>query len=102
MSTTAHTPFYVELKPAAAAICAIARAAVAKATCLQVSCTVLIYTFRNLRTITLTLQIRPLTATLAVFILTRADATVYVGGLDEECDEELLWELMLQAGPVGT
>jgi len=28
------------------------------------------------------------------------DATVYVGGLDEECSEELLWELMLQAGPV--
>ena len=29
-----------------------------------------------------------------------ADATVYVGGLDEQCTEELIWELMLQAGPV--
>lgn len=29
------------------------------------------------------------------------DATVYVGDLDQQCDESLLWELMLQAGPVG-
>lgn len=28
------------------------------------------------------------------------DATVYVGGLDEKMNEELLWELMLQCGPV--
>jgi splicing factor 3B subunit 4 len=28
------------------------------------------------------------------------DATVYVGNLDEKITEELLWELMLQAGPV--
>lgn len=28
------------------------------------------------------------------------DATVYVGNLDEKVDDELLWELMLQAGPV--
>ncbi|KAK8813541.1 hypothetical protein WA556_000117 [Blastocystis sp. ATCC 50177/Nand II] len=28
------------------------------------------------------------------------DATVYVGGLDERVDEELLWELFLQFGPV--
>ena len=30
-----------------------------------------------------------------------ADATVYVGGLDEKISEALLWELFLQAGPVG-
>nr|XP_013811975.1 PREDICTED: polyadenylate-binding protein 4-like [Apteryx mantelli mantelli] len=29
-----------------------------------------------------------------------ADATVYVGGLDEKVSEPLLWELFLQAGPV--
>lgn len=28
------------------------------------------------------------------------EATVYVGNLDEKVSEELLWELMLQAGPV--
>lgn len=28
------------------------------------------------------------------------DATVYVGNLDEKVTDELLWELMLQAGPV--
>eukprot|EP00617_Octactis_speculum_P013555 CAMPEP_0185767476 /NCGR_PEP_ID=MMETSP1174-20130828/43967_1 /TAXON_ID=35687 /ORGANISM="Dictyocha speculum, Strain CCMP1381" /LENGTH=348 /DNA_ID=CAMNT_0028451713 /DNA_START=59 /DNA_END=1105 /DNA_ORIENTATION=+ len=28
------------------------------------------------------------------------DATCYCGNLDEQVDEELLWELMLQAGPV--
>lgn len=28
------------------------------------------------------------------------DATVYVGNLDEKVTEELLWELMVQAGPV--
>jgi len=30
-----------------------------------------------------------------------ADATVYVGGLDEKVSESVLWELFLQAGPVG-
>ena len=30
-----------------------------------------------------------------------ADATVYVGGLDEKVSESLLWELFVQAGPVG-
>lgn len=30
----------------------------------------------------------------------RQDATCYVGNLDEGVDEELLWELMVQAGPV--
>lgn len=30
------------------------------------------------------------------------DATVYVGGLDEKVSEALLWELFLQAGPIGT
>jgi splicing factor 3B subunit 4 len=29
------------------------------------------------------------------------DATVYVGNLDEKVNEAILWELMLQAGPVG-
>jgi hypothetical protein len=29
------------------------------------------------------------------------DATVYVGGLDEKVSEAILWELFLQAGPVG-
>ena len=29
------------------------------------------------------------------------DATVYVGGLDEKMTEALMWELFLQAGPVG-
>ena len=29
------------------------------------------------------------------------DATIYVGGLDEKVCETLLWELFLEAGPVG-
>jgi len=29
------------------------------------------------------------------------EATVYVGNLDEKVTDTLLWELMLQAGPVG-
>ena len=29
------------------------------------------------------------------------DATVYCGGLDEKVSEAVLWELFLQAGPVG-
>lgn len=29
------------------------------------------------------------------------DATVYVGDLDTQVNEALLWELFLQAGPVG-
>mgnify|MGYP001569309087 CR=1 FL=1 len=29
------------------------------------------------------------------------DATIYVGGLDEKVNETLLWELFVQAGPVG-
>ena len=33
--------------------------------------------------------------------LLSADATVYVGGLDEKVTESLLWELFLQAGPIG-
>ena len=28
------------------------------------------------------------------------DATLWCGNLDDRVDEELLWELMLQAGPV--
>ena len=28
------------------------------------------------------------------------EATVWIGGLDENVDESLLWELMIQAGPV--
>lgn len=30
------------------------------------------------------------------------EATVFVGDLDEQVDEALLWELMLQCAPVGT
>ena len=29
------------------------------------------------------------------------DATIYVGGLDDKVTEGILWELFLQAGPVG-
>lgn len=29
------------------------------------------------------------------------EATVYIGNLDERCTDTLVWELMLQAGPVG-
>lgn len=29
-----------------------------------------------------------------------SDATIYVGGLDEKVTENVLWELMVQAGPV--
>jgi hypothetical protein len=29
------------------------------------------------------------------------EATVYIGNLDERVTDALLWELMLQAGPVG-
>lgn len=30
------------------------------------------------------------------------DATIYIGGLDEKVNEALLWELMVQAGPVAS
>lgn len=30
-----------------------------------------------------------------------SDATIYVGGLDDKVTETLLWELFVQAGPVG-
>jgi len=30
------------------------------------------------------------------------DATVYVGNLDDRATDALIWELFLQAGPVGT
>lgn len=30
-----------------------------------------------------------------------ADATIYVGGLDDKVAETLMWELFVQAGPVG-
>lgn len=29
------------------------------------------------------------------------DATIYVGGLDDKVSETLMWELFVQAGPVG-
>lgn len=29
------------------------------------------------------------------------DATVYIGNLDTRASESLVWELLLQAGPVG-
>lgn len=29
------------------------------------------------------------------------DATIYVGGLDEKVSDTLMWELFVQAGPVG-
>ena len=29
------------------------------------------------------------------------DATLWIGNLDSQASEELLWELMVQAGPVG-
>lgn len=30
-----------------------------------------------------------------------SDATIYVGGLDEKVSDTLMWELFVQAGPVG-
>lgn len=30
-----------------------------------------------------------------------SDATIYVGGLDDKVSESLLWELFVQAGPLG-
>lgn len=36
-----------------------------------------------------------------MFFMLSLDATIYVGGLDEKVAETLLWELFLQAGPVG-
>ena len=30
-----------------------------------------------------------------------SDATIYVGGLDPRCTEEILWELFLQCGPIA-
>jgi splicing factor 3B subunit 4 len=29
------------------------------------------------------------------------DATIYIGELDAQVNESILWELFLQAGPVG-
>ena len=43
-----------------------------------------------------------MTAFVATFLFRlKLDATVYVGGLDEKVSETVLWELFLQAGPVG-
>ena len=36
-----------------------------------------------------------------LYCLFLTDATVYVGGLDDKVTEAILWELFLQAGPVG-
>ncbi len=36
-----------------------------------------------------------------VYFIALTDATVYVGGLDDKVTEPTLWELFLQAGPVG-
>lgn len=35
------------------------------------------------------------------FRQTSADATIYVGGLDDKVTDTLLWELFVQAGSVG-
>lgn len=35
------------------------------------------------------------------FIFFSIDATVYCGNVDDKVTESLLWELFLQAGPVG-
>lgn len=40
--------------------------------------------------------------TMAQQIERNQEATVYIGNLDERCTDSLVWELMLQAGPVGT
>lgn len=36
-----------------------------------------------------------------ISLIIDADATIYVGGLDDKVTETLLWELFVQAGPVG-
>ena len=41
------------------------------------------------------------TISIFFFFSIQIDATIYVGGLDEKVAETLLWELFLQAGPVG-
>ena len=41
------------------------------------------------------------TMSIFFFFSIQIDATIYVGGLDEKVAETLLWELFLQAGPVG-
>lgn len=38
---------------------------------------------------------------LLLLIIWFSDATIYVGGLDDRVTESLLWELFVQAGPVG-
>lgn len=37
----------------------------------------------------------------SLYRLVYLDATIYVGGLDDKVTETILWELFLQAGPVG-
>ena len=39
--------------------------------------------------------------TMAQHIERNQEATIYIGNLDERCTDSLVWELMLQAGPVG-
>ena len=36
-----------------------------------------------------------------MLLIIHLDATIYVGGLDEKVSETILWELFVQAGPVG-
>ena len=38
---------------------------------------------------------------LCIWMFLATDATIYVGGLDEKVNDPILWELFLQAGPVG-
>ena len=41
------------------------------------------------------------TANFGLLCILVVDATIYVGGLDEKMTEALLWELFVQAGPIG-
>lgn len=41
-------------------------------------------------------------ATLQPLFERNQEATVYVGNLDQKLNEELLWELFVQCGPVVT
>src|SRR5687768_12220706 len=44
----------------------------------------------------------PLMSTVTANETRNQDATLYVGDLDVRVNEALLWELMLQVGPVGS
>jgi len=57
--------------------------------------------YRQITTMQLFKQSSSNSLWLCILMFLATDATIYVGGLDEKVNDPILWELFLQAGPVG-